>query len=198
MYKEPHVRMSKKTHVLKTFWYSYPSGICQRLVSWLPSCQNADTFEDAQKQWQKTLDLALQTKWERPPNFDWMQGFVLNPSCPPTWLKDARLKHLAGGPIPKGKLSLVVSFELMRGIEHPFIIDTTNTYGIFSRTSSKLVKIFSNWFLDMIAVSEQLLNDEQHQCQTIMERESRAQIDLSITSLIGEFFNFRFPIYLRN
>ena len=84
----------------------------------------------------------------------------------------------------------MASCELMRGTEHPFIIDTTNTYGIFSRTSSKLVQIFSNRFLDMIAISEQLLNNDQHQCQTIMERESRAQIDLSITSLIGEFFNF--------
>ena len=69
---------------------------------------------------------------------------------------------MAGGPIPKGKLSLVVSFELMRGIEHPSIIDTTNTHEISSRTSSKLVKIFPNWFLDMTAVAEQLLKDDQH------------------------------------
>ena len=85
---------------------------------------------------------------------------------------------------------LVVSFELMRGIEHPSIIDTTNTHEISSRTSSKLVKIFPNWFLDMTAVAEQLLKDDQHQCQAIMERESRPEIDLSIASLIGEFFNF--------
>ena len=85
---------------------------------------------------------------------------------------------------------LVVSFELMRGIEHHFIIDTTSTYDIRSRTSAKLVDITSNWFLDMTAVAEQLLKDNQHQCQAIMERESRPEIDLSITSLIGEFFYF--------
>ena len=112
-------------------------------------------------------------------------------SSPEQWVKD----FMSGQ--REGEI-LVASCELMRGTEHPFIIDTTNTYGIFSRTSSKLVQIFSNRFLDMIAVSEQLLNDDKHQCQTIMERESRAQIDLSITSLIGEFFNVCFPMYLRN
>ena len=42
----------------------------------------------------------------------------------------------------------------------------------------------------MMAVTEQLLKDEQHQCQAMMERESRMQIDLSISSSIGGFFNF--------
>ena len=92
---------------------------------------------------------------------------------------------------------LVVSFELMRGIEHPFIIDTTITRDISSRTSAKLVKIYANWFLDMTAVAEQLLKDDQHQCQEMMERDSRPQIDLSISSLIGGFFYFCFANYLK-
>ena len=107
-------------------------------------------------------------------------------SSPEQWVKE----FMSGQ--REGEI-LVVSFELMRGIEHPFIIDTTNDYTIFSRTSSKLVRIISNMLLDMMAVTEQLLKDERHQCQAMMERESRPQIDLSISSSIGGFFNFFFP-----
>ena len=110
----------------------------------------------------------------------------LHYSSPEQWVKE----FLSGQ--REGEI-LVASFELMRGIEHPFIIDTTNDYTIFSRTSSKLVRIISNMFLDMMAVTEQLLKDERHQCQAMMERESRPQIDLSISSSIGGFFNFFFP-----
>jgi hypothetical protein len=76
-------------------------------------------------------------------------------SSPEEWIKE----FMSG--LREGEI-LVVSFELMRGIEHPFIIDTTITRDISSRTSSKLVKIFPNWFLDMTAVAEQLLKDDQH------------------------------------
>ena len=107
----------------------------------------------------------------------------LDYSSPEQWVKE----FMSGQ--REGEI-LVVSFELMKGHEHPFVIDTTNTYDIFARTSSKLFRIFSNSFLDMMAVSEQLLKDndqQQHQCQAVMNRESRPQqIDLSISALIGE------------
>jgi hypothetical protein len=38
--------------------------------------------------------------------------------------------------------------------------------------------------------------DDQHQCQAMMERESRTQIDLSISSSIGGFFNFFLPLII--
>jgi hypothetical protein len=104
-------------------------------------------------------------------------------SSPEQWIKE----FMSG--LREGEI-MVVSFELMRGIEHQFIIDTTSTSDISSRTSAKLITIYSNWFLDMTAVAEQLLKENQHQCQAIMERESRPEIDLSIASLIGEFFYF--------
>ena len=79
--------------------------------------------------------------------------------------------------LKKGEI-LVTSTELIRGSEHPIIIDTANTYEISSRTSSKLVKIYSNQFLDQMVIYEQLLKDDkQHQCQEMMERESRPHID---------------------
>ena len=111
-------------------------------------------------------------------------------SSPEQWVKD----FLSG--LREGEI-LVVSYELMKGIEHPFIIDNTHSLTISSRASAKLVKLFYNRFLDMMAVAEQLLKDDQHQCQALMERESRPQIDLGTLSLIGGFFNL-FPIYLRN
>ena len=105
-------------------------------------------------------------------------------SSPEQWIKE----FMSG--LREGEI-MVVSFELMKGIEHPFIIDTTNTHEISSRTSAKLVELVcTNLFLDMTAVAEQLLKDDQHQCQTMMERESRPEIDLSITSLIGKFVYF--------
>ena len=111
-------------------------------------------------------------------------------SSPEQWVKD----FLSG--LREGEI-LVVSYELMKGIEHPFIIDNTHSLTISSRASAKLVKLFYNRFLDMMAVAEQLLKDDQHQCQALMERESRPQIDLDTLSLIGGFF-ILFPIYLRN
>ena len=83
---------------------------------------------------------------------------------------------------------LVTSYELIRGYEHPIIIDTTHTYEIFSRASSKLVRIISNQHLNQMVIYEQLLKDGQHKCQEIIERESRPNIDLEISTLIGEFF----------
>ena len=111
-------------------------------------------------------------------------------SSPEQWVKD----FLSG---LREEEILVVSYELMKGIEHPFIIDNTHSLTISSRASAKLVKLFYNRFLDMMAVAEQLLKDDQHQCQALMERESRPQIDLGTLSLIGGFF-ILFPIYLRN
>ena len=91
----------------------------------------------------------------------------------------------------KGEI-LVTSKELIRGSEHPIIIDTANTYEISSRTSSKLVKIYSNQFLDQMVIYEQLLKEGQHKrkhkCQEMMERKSRPNIDLEISSVIGESF----------
>jgi hypothetical protein len=81
---------------------------------------------------------------------------------------------------------------------HPLIIDATCSLDIASRSSAKRVRLFSNWFLDMKAVAEQLLKDDQHQCQAMMERESRPQMDFSIASLIGGFFYFCFTNQLRN
>jgi len=89
--------------------------------------------------------------------------------------------------LKEGKI-LVTSTELIKGSEHPIIIDTSNSYEIYSRTSSKLVRIISNQFLDQMVIYEQLLKDGQHQCQEMMERESRPNIDLEISTLIGEFF----------
>ena len=103
-------------------------------------------------------------------------------SSPEQWVKE----FMSGQ--REGEI-LVVSFELMRGHEHPIIMDTTNYPNIFSRTSSKLVKIYSNKFLDMMAVSEQLLSDDQHQCQTMMERQSRPQIDHSSLEMFSLFLN---------
>ena len=83
------------------------------------------------------------------------------------------VKDFMSGSKEAGEI-LVTSRELIRGYEHPIIIDTTNTYDISSRTSSKLVKIYSNQFLDQMVIYEQLLKDDkQHQCQEMMERESR-------------------------
>ena len=112
-------------------------------------------------------------------------------SSPEQWVKE----FMSGQ--REGEI-LVVSFELMRGIEYPFVIDATCTFTIASRSSAKWVKLFSNKFLDMMAVAEQLLKDDQHQCQAMMERESRPQMDFSIASLIGGFFYFCFTNYLRN
>ena len=87
---------------------------------------------------------------------------------------------------------LITSFELIKGFEHPIIIDTTDAYEISSRTSSKLVKIYSNWFLNQMVIYEQLLKDVQHQCHRFMERDLRPQIDLKFSSLIGDFFKLIF------
>ena len=112
-------------------------------------------------------------------------------SSPEQWVKE----FMSGQ--REGEI-LVASFELMRGIEHHFIIDTTCSFEIASRSSAKRVLLYSNKFLDMMAVAEQLLNDDQHQCQAMMERESRPLIDFSFASLIGEFFYFCLTNYLRN
>ena len=83
---------------------------------------------------------------------------------------------------------LVTSYELIRGYEHPTIIDTTKRFEISSRTSSKIVKIYSMKFFDQMIIYEQLLKDSQHQCQKMMERESRPNIDLDISTFIGKYF----------
>ena len=87
---------------------------------------------------------------------------------------------------------IVVSFELMRGFEHHIIIDTTLTTSMSSRTSSKLLKMFTNQFLDMMMVSEQLLKEGQHECQNMMNRELRPQVIPNVLPLMGEFFFNKF------
>ena len=81
---------------------------------------------------------------------------------------------------------LVVSFELMRGIEYPIIIDTLANHDISSRSSSKLVRIHPNNFFDIMNLYEQLLKEEQHICKEITARESRPDYELSIASFVGE------------
>ena len=80
---------------------------------------------------------------------------------------------------------LVTSTELIKGSEHPIIIDMVKGHDISSRTSSKIVKIYSNWFLDRIVIYEELLKDHDHQCQELMERKSWPQINLEISTMIG-------------
>merc|ERR1712051_898048 len=94
------------------------------------------------------------------------------------------------------KNDLVASFELLKGSEHPFIIDTTNTNEISSRASSKLIKIYPCIFLDMLFVFYKLLSGD-HSCQDIMSRESRPKIaPYSISSLIDEMLgNFSVSLF---
>ena len=80
----------------------------------------------------------------------------------------------------------MASLDLLRGSEHPFIIDATITNEISSRASSKLIKINPNTFLDMLFVFYKLLSGD-HSCQDIMSRESRPKIaPYSISSLISK------------
>ena len=94
------------------------------------------------------------------------------------------------------KKDLVSSLELLKGSEHPFIIDTTNTNEISSRASSKLIKIYPNIFLDMLFVFYKLLSGD-HSCQDIMSRESRPKIaPYSISSLIGKSLHINLAIFI--
>ena len=89
------------------------------------------------------------------------------------------------------KKDLVASLELLKGSEHPFIIDTTNSSDISSRASSKLIKIYPNLFLDMLFVFHKLLSGD-HSCQDIMSRESRPKIaPYSFSSLIGKSLHIK-------
>ena len=89
------------------------------------------------------------------------------------------------------KNDLMASIELLRGYEHPFIIDTTNIIAISSRASSKLMKIKPNLFLDMLFVFYKLLSGD-HSCQDIMSRESRPKIaPYSFSSLIGKSLHIK-------
>ena len=93
------------------------------------------------------------------------------------------------------KNDLVASFELLKGSEHPFIIDTTNSSDISSRASSKLIKINPNTFLDMLFVFYKLLSGD-HSCQDIMSRESRPKIaPYSISSLIGKSLHINLVVF---
>merc|ERR1711862_1022446 len=80
------------------------------------------------------------------------------------------MSGLRGGEI------LVVSFEMIRGFEYPIIIDIAGYIEIASRTSSKLVKIYFNKFLEILSFTD-FLAEENHHCQKLMERESRPQFN---------------------
>ena len=97
------------------------------------------------------------------------------------------VKKFMSGSKEDGKI-LVTSKNLIKGYEHPIIIDTSKYFNISSRTSSKLVRISSNLFLDQIVIYEQLLKDGKHHCQNMMEREVRPKPDLDISTFIGKFF----------
>ena len=80
---------------------------------------------------------------------------------------------------------LVASFELIRGFENDFIMDTTTSMEIMSRCSAQLIDIFANPFMDLMCVHEGLLKGE-HVCQDMMQRELRPSLTPSIDDLIGE------------
>ena len=83
---------------------------------------------------------------------------------------------------------LVVYERYLYGFEHPLIIDITGYYNVWSRSSSKLIKIFPNFFLDMLFVYEKMMKNE-HNCDQMMSlpEEQLPQITpSSLSTMIGK------------
>ena len=83
---------------------------------------------------------------------------------------------------------LVVFWSYLNGFEHPLIIDLTGYYDVWSRSSSKLIKIFPNFFLDMLFVYEKMMKNE-HNCDQMMSlpEEQLPQITpSSLSTMIGK------------
>ena len=84
---------------------------------------------------------------------------------------------------------LVVSFGFMNGSENSLIVDTTGYYNIWSRSSSKLIKVFPNLFLDMLLIYERVLKN-YHNCDELMalpeEHLLSKMTNFSILTMLGE------------
>lgn len=83
---------------------------------------------------------------------------------------------------------LVVFHTYLNGFEHPLIIDITGYYTVWSRSSSKLVKIFPNFVLDMLFVYEKMLKND-HNCDQMMslpEEQLPQNTPSSLSTMIGK------------
>ena len=58
---------------------------------------------------------------------------------------------------------LIVSSQLIKGFEHSVIIDMEGYHSTYSRSTSKLIKVFPNLFLDVLFVYKKLLKNK-HNC----------------------------------
>jgi hypothetical protein len=79
---------------------------------------------------------------------------------------------------------LVVFWRYLTGFEHPFIIDIPGFYNVWSRSSSKLIKISPNFFF----VFEKMMKNE-HNCDQMMSlpEEQLPQITpSSLSTMIGK------------
>ena len=83
---------------------------------------------------------------------------------------------------------LVVSYDLIRGFEHEYIIDTGMSNEMASRSSAYLVEMGAYLILSVINIHEKL-RIIPHQCATIMDWNSRPQFNLNISSMIGNLFS---------
>ena len=119
-----------------------------------------------------TIEIALERLGRKTPKYH-----CINCSSPLDEVRD----WISG----KREQDLVVSNALVKGFEFPIIIDAAVYVMLSSRSSGKLVKINCNkMLLDMLAVYNKFLKGS-HDCQNIMIREKRQEINPSITELLG-------------
>ena len=97
------------------------------------------------------------------------------------------LKKCSSG---NGYRDLVVSYALVKGSQNPSIINTTKHLSVLSRSSSKLINLYPNTFLDMMVVYEKVLKNN-HKCDELLSLlfgEHLAEtINFSLSDLLGEF-----------
>ena len=86
------------------------------------------------------------------------------------------------------KKDLVISYEFVKGYEHPVIIDTTTFGDVSSRCSSKLITLYPNTFLDMLLIYEKVLKSSDHKCDEVMSlfEHNLENINFNLSHLLGE------------
>ena len=119
-----------------------------------------------------TMDVAMQAIGRPPPTYHCIH-YTSGQDIVKAWISGQRNQDL------------VVSFELIRGFENDYILDTTSSTEITSRCSAQLIRVYANPFMDLMCVHEGILK-ESHECQAMMTRELRPSLTPSINDLIGE------------
>ena len=86
---------------------------------------------------------------------------------------------------------LIISSQLIKGFEHYLIIDVAGFYNNWSRSSSKLIKVFPNLFLDMIFVLEKIFKDRHHcdQLMSLSDDEISPMTSSSLSTMLGESYS---------